>query len=111
MTTDKTKDAALDAALDMFDMPEPSEGLRGKILADLPQKGAANDNRFVFRRIAAALIAVFAIGFAAMNLPLLTTGEPSADTAIWQQAANTLGVEDIYLWVEGEEGASPSKAN
>ncbi len=88
-------DDALKAALVCVQAPDPSPALREAITAGTAFMGPANDNAVSIRRRIGALAAMVAIVLSIMAL----MPNRMEDTA-WQEAANGLGVEDIYLWVE-----------
>ena len=95
---------ALDAILDSHSVSPPSELLRARILkaarSDAPVSEQVKPlwhQRPIVRRsaIAAAFVICAVIGLQILTPPLVD------DTAIWLDAANDLGIEDLYNWVEG----------
>jgi len=92
-------DNDLNRRLDAYQAPEPSEMLKARILkqaAATSAKPASWTRRFM--PIAASLVAIFALGFAGLQL-----SQPVAANDVWLEAANDLGLSEIYIWVEGDE--------
>lgn len=96
--------AALDNALDYAKVPEPSDVLRARIMkaatgpVSTPQKTRAPRQ---YWKIAASFAAILAIGGLAYTASTPTISED--ESPIWLEAANDLGVSDIYEWVEGKQ--------
>ncbi|WP_371396085.1 hypothetical protein [Fretibacter rubidus] len=102
--------AALDNALDSHVVAKPSDLLRARILkaakaeskTSTSPHGASNDrprgktNVFRFAAAAAALMVCAVVGYQTLS------PSPTTDQTIWVEAANDLGIEDLYAWVEGE---------
>lgn len=94
------RDNDLNKRLGAYQAPEPSDLLKARILKRAtaqPAKRPSWTRRLM--PIAACLMAVFAIGFAGLQL-----SQPDTTEDIWLEAANDLGVSEIYAWVEGEDG-------
>ena len=99
-------DKKLGAVLDNYQAPAPSDLLKARILkaageVSAPRRSFAKR----YMPLAASLIAVCAIGFAALQVTGIG-GQPEAEA--WQEAALDLGFQDIYEWVEeSSETAAP----
>jgi len=96
----------LDAMLDTISTSEPSEILKARIMkAATGQVHSApleNTPRRQYWKIAASfavIVAVGAIGYSTYTSP----SEIQTEETVWLEAANELGVSDIYTWVEGTE--------
>ena len=99
-------EAKLDAALDLVIAPEPSDILKARIMKDatgnVSQAPSIKPERKQHWKIAAAFVAVLAVGGLTYSV-YTTTAETESETTAWLEAANELGVSDIYDWVEGTE--------
>lgn len=106
----------LDAALSLLTPSAPSDLLRRRIVGGLDagaQNGAtayAAQRKSVpgWRSIAAMVVCAFGLGFGGAQF--MSANNDSADISYveasaaqenWQLAANDLGLEDVYIWVEG----------
>lgn len=102
------RDNDLDKRLESYQAPEPSDLLKARILkqaakhapAELAKPVPSNSKSWPRRymAIAASLLAVFVIGVAGLQL-----SQPDASEDVWLEAANDLGVSEIYAWVEGPD--------
>lgn len=94
------QDTDLNKKLDSYQVPEPSELLKARILkaakAESIQKPSFTRR---FMPIAASLLAVCAIGLTTLQF----NQTDRTETAAWQEAAIDLGFDDIYEWVETAE--------
>lgn len=100
------REAELDRVLDYAEVDDPSDILRARILkAAAPQiNQSATATPRQHWKIAASFAAVLALGgFAYSAYKTSTQAATEDDSAIWLEAANDLGVSDIYDWVEGRE--------
>lgn len=102
--------AALDNALDGHTIAAPSELLRARILkaakadvksvsaTDVLASNTSSHSRKILRfaAVAAALMICAVLGYQTLS-PVSVE-----DTTQWVEAANDLGIEDLYAWVEGE---------
>lgn len=92
----------LDAALDSHSVSPPSELLRARILK-AARSDATKQVKLLWHQhpmvrrgaIAAAFIMCAVIGLQTHTQPV------TSDADIWLDAANDLGIEDLYNWVEG----------
>lgn len=106
----------LDEALSVLKPAAPSDLLRRRIEGGLnvhARNGTTGYNvqpKFVpgWRSIAAMVVCAFGLGFGgAQFMPTkndgadITYSEASVAQENWQLAANDLGLEDVYIWVEG----------
>lgn len=98
-------EAELDAALDRLTTPTPSDILEARILkaatgqVSLPLQ--TKPARLQYWKMAASFAAMLAIGV--VGYSAYTLADPQSEETVWLEAANELGVSDIYAWVEGTE--------
>ncbi len=94
--------------------PAPSELLERRIMKNLPQnlpvqnlsaqngQPRSTNSKTQWRAVAALFAVVFGVigvGFTALSLH-----DPSAEAAVWREAALDMGVDDIYDWVMKDDG-------
>lgn len=106
------RDTDLNNRLNTYKAPEPSDLLKARILKAAKAENAALASTLApvrtsfakrFMPIAASLVAVCAIGFAAVQV---SQTHETETTAAWQEAATDLGFDDIYDWVETEDASA-----
>lgn len=111
------KDAEkLDEALSLLNPSPPSDLLRRRVMAGLdgePKNQTAKHTVFQtsapgWRGIAAMVVCAFGLGFGGAHLmqagsitPEMAYAEASSAQENWELAANDLGLEEVYSWVEG----------
>jgi len=93
-------DKMLDKCLDSLKAPEPSPDLGQRILraAKTPVEQNISFSK-KFMPIAATILAIAVIGYTGLN----TLTNTETESMLWQEAANDLGFDDIYDWVENED--------
>ena len=100
-------EAVLDEVLDYASTAEPSDILKARIMKAATGKVNTLSKESAPRqywKLAASFVAVLAIGGLTYSAYTASTPTVSEDeSAIWLEAANDLGVSDIYEWVEGTE--------
>jgi len=99
----------LDKILSAVKAPEPSSGLKARILQAAKEQDqsspemvpqAANDNHWK-RWGAMAAMAIFAAMIGLTFLPTQTVDTTEAD--LWAETAEDIGYDELYAWVHGEE--------
>ena len=104
-----------DQMLDSYNIKPNIELLQARIMKQVSEtsqnnrKPVAANNNFINRKVAAALIVAFGAGFMGLQiLPTNDASDPILDNLFaeaaddeWADLATTLGVEEIYDWVEG----------
>lgn len=114
----------LNNLLNQVKSPEPSDLLKARILqqakAQRPSETipknhapkAANDNgwkRWAALAAMAIILGVVGVG----TLTPVQTNEVEASAELWAEAAQNMGYEDLYAWVEGDtvEGQAGENAS
>jgi hypothetical protein len=94
------EDMDLNKKLDSYQVPEPGDLLKARILKTASAKAVGTPS-FTrrFMPLAASLLAVCAVGLTTLQL----TQTDETEAIAWQDAATDLGFDDIYDWVEAEE--------
>ena len=95
------KDTDLNKRLDSYKAPNPSDLLKARIMTTAASQSSPARISLTkrFMPIAASLLAVCAVGVTTLQMGQTTKTESTA----WQEAAEALGFDDIYDWVEAEE--------
>lgn len=111
----------LDEALSLVQLRPPSELLKRRILMNLKDQTVTPVNvrraAPAWRSVAAMVTAAFALGFGGAQFLPVAGGDDvvvlaETDASVtesqdgWQAAANTLGISEIYSWVEGVDTSS-----
>jgi|GEM_PF-1889582 len=89
----------LDGWLDQSVSPAPSELLSLRILKEMEESQPVR-RRWNLRNIAASLVVMSVVGIG-LGSYVSQSGD-IADAESWSQAADDLGMSEIYLWVEGD---------
>lgn len=99
----------LNSLLDQVKSPEPTESLKARIMQQaktqrpIATPKTANDNHW--KRWAA--FAAMAVILGVVGLTTLTPVQTSEED-VWEEAAQNMGYEDLYAWVEDDASENSS---